>query len=182
MKKLTILVAAVMFATVTQAASVYWTATNVYSGNDTDLATGIAYFMISQTAAKSEWVAGLTVDQAKGLVGSSYNYTPETAGKYTVDPVENATLGLADNSTYTAYLVIFNGATIDDSTSFYLTAEKEVNTLDSSTTNSSKVSFLSQAINSRNPDNWTAMAVPEPTSGLLLLVGMGALALRRKRA
>lgn len=29
---------------------------------------------------------------------------------------------------------------------------------------------------------WNAVAVPEPTSGLLMLVGLGALALRRRRA
>ena len=31
-------------------------------------------------------------------------------------------------------------------------------------------------------DGWTAVAVPEPTSGLLMLLGMAGLALRRRRA
>ena len=31
------------------------------------------------------------------------------------------------------------------------------------------------------PENWTESAVPEPTSGLLVLMGMGLLALRRRR-
>ena len=39
-----------------------------------------------------------------------------------------------------------------------------------------QMSFGSQASN-----GWTAMA-PEPTSGLLMLVGLGALALRRRKA
>ena len=32
------------------------------------------------------------------------------------------------------------------------------------------------------PSTWSTAAVPEPTSGLLMLVGLGALALRRRRA
>ena len=30
--------------------------------------------------------------------------------------------------------------------------------------------------------DWATMAVPEPTSGLLMLIGMGGLALKRKKA
>ena len=33
-----------------------------------------------------------------------------------------------------------------------------------------------------SPTGWTSSAMPEPTSGLLLLVGAGLLGLRRKRA
>ena len=33
-----------------------------------------------------------------------------------------------------------------------------------------------------NNATWTAVAIPEPTSGLLMLVGLAGLALRRRRA
>ena len=38
------------------------------------------------------------------------------------------------------------------------------------------------SFNTSGPSQWSTAAVPEPTSGILLLVGLGALALRRKRA
>ena len=38
------------------------------------------------------------------------------------------------------------------------------------------------AFGSQSGASWTTLAVPEPTSGLLMLVGLGALALRRRRA
>ena len=37
-------------------------------------------------------------------------------------------------------------------------------------------------VGSHTAGNWTAVAAPEPTSGLLMLLGMAGLALRRRRA
>ena len=42
------------------------------------------------------------------------------------------------------------------------------------------VAFGNMATATQNAGNWAA--VPEPTSGLLLLLGMAGLALKRKRA
>ena len=38
------------------------------------------------------------------------------------------------------------------------------------------------AFSTATPSGWTAASVPEPTSGLLMLLGMAGLALKRKRA
>ena len=43
-----------------------------------------------------------------------------------------------------------------------------------------QLSFGNMASQTQNPANWAA--VPEPTSGLLMLLGMAGLALRRRRA
>ncbi len=181
MKKLMILAATVTLAVATQAATCNWVALNVYEGNTTDKATGIAYFMTTATAATSAWVEGLTADQCMALVGSSYSYTPSAAGTYSVsaaNKVDNATLGLTDGTGYTSYLVVFDGATIADSTSFYVSNTKSFQALTG--TSNASISFGNQMTASQNAANWTAMA-PEPTSGLLLLMGMGVLALRRKQ-
>ena len=179
MKKLMTLAAAVVLAAASQAASVYWTATNVYAGNSTDKANGIAYFM---TTAMADVAAFKTDADFAALTKDAYSWTPTTAGTYSktaAQAVENATLGLEDAKSYTAYLVIFNGATIADSDSFYVTNTKDFTTYGGTSTVS--VGFMSQKTGSQA--SWTAMqSVPEPTSGLLLLLGMAGLALRRKQA
>ena len=38
------------------------------------------------------------------------------------------------------------------------------------------------AFSTEGPSSWSTAAVPEPTSGLLMLVGLAGLALRRRRA
>lgn len=184
MKKLMILAAVVMLAAITQAATVTWTALNVCAGtgNTSDKANGIAYFIVSDTTPTSAWITGLTVDQCKDLVGTSYSYTPTSAGMYSMisgSNVQNSDLGLADSTSYKAYLIIFDGKTIDESTSFFVSVEKPGKTV--SGTSNSNLTFGNLQTASNDAANWTAMA-PEPTSGLLLLLGMGALALRRKRA
>lgn len=182
MKKLMVAAVAIAMAIASQAATVNWTATAVYTGNATDKASGIAYFMVTDAQPTSAFTTGLTHAQLTDLVGSAYSWTPSTAGTYSVPTtaaVANATLGLEDSHAYTAYLVIFDGATIDASKNFYVSNAKDFSTM-GGTTNIG-VSFGSQKTASQNAANWTEIA-PEPTSGLMMLLGMGVLALRRRRA
>ena len=79
-------------------------------------------------------------------------------------------------------IAIFDGATIADSENVYLTQELSHTTYTG--TNASQVKWGAQTA-SQTASNWTAIggsSVPEPTSGLLLLLGMAGLALKRKRA
>ena len=84
---------------------------------------------------------------------------------------------------YSAYLVIFNGATIADSTSFFTTAVKDFKTYEGA--NSISIAFGTQKTASQQA--WSGSIgggggdVPEPTSGLLLLIGGAMMALRRKQ-
>ena len=76
---------------------------------------------------------------------------------------------------------------------FYMIIEDAGNTIDTSVTDPTKiitstaqatstptVAFGSMATITPNAANW--QSVPEPTSGLLMLLGMAGLALRRRRA
>ena len=73
MKKLMVIAAAFMVAAASQAATVYWSATNVYAGNATDKASGIAYFMVSDTAYTTLTAGGLDVAGVTSAIGSAYS-------------------------------------------------------------------------------------------------------------
>ena len=183
MKKLMIALATVAMAAGVQAASVYWTATNVYAGNDTDKISGVAYFLTTSMASTDSWASLKSASEFQSALEGRYSYTPSTAGTYSVtsaNAVDNATLGLSDSTAYTGYLLIFDTATITDDSKYYITNTKDFTTL--SGTSSASVGFMNQRTASQAASGWAAVAVPEPTSGLLMLLGMAGLALRRRRA
>ena len=185
MKKLMIAAAIVCAAAISQASAVYWTCTNV---KDTTGAAvdGIAYFMVETTTMDRDGfisaVAGKGADAATAALGSAYSYGASEPGKYTIatgDAVDVDKLGLVDNSKYNAYLVIFDDTDLSKA-NFYVTEAKEFETMNGS--DSSQIKWGTQSTESQKAANWNAVAAPEPTSGLLLLLGVAGLALRRRRA
>ena len=179
MKKLMFMLAAVAVAACTQAASVSWTCTNVKDGSGNAI-DGIAYFVNAATLSQETLATYTKASDFTTALSGMYSYTPSTAGKYTSAAVENATLGLTDATASQAYLVIFDTATITDSSNYYVTEVKSFDALGG--TETQQVKWGSQSAASQAAGAWTAVSVPEPTSGLLLLVGMAGLALRRRRA
>ena len=180
MKKLMFMLAAVAMTAGVQAASVSWTCTNVKDGSG-DPISGIAYFVNAATLSQSDAKAFTKASEWTTALSGAYSWTPETAGKYSnADGVANATLGLADATASQAYLVVFDTATITDASHYYMTEVKSFDTLSGSYT--ANVKWGSQSTASQAAGAWTSVSVPEPTSGLLLLVGMAGLALRRRRA
>ena len=183
MKKIMIMLGAVACAASLQAASVYWTATNVYAGNDTDKVSGVAYFLTTSMYDTSYW-AGLTkASEFTTALEGKYSFTPSTAGTYSktsANAVANADLGLTDSTAYTGYLLIFDTATITDASNYYITNTKDFATMGGTTAQG--ISFGTQKTASQAAAGWSAVAVPEPTSGLMMLLGLAGLALKRKRA
>ena len=179
MKKLMFMLAAVTVAACTQAASVSWTCTNVKDGSGNAI-DGIAYFVNAATLSQATLATYTKASDFTTALSGMYSYTPTTAGKYTHTAVEDATLGLTDATASQAYLVVFDTATITDTSHYYMTEVNDLNTL--SGTYEQQVKWGSQSTPSQAAGAWTSVSVPEPTSGLLLLVGMAGLALRRRRA
>ena len=203
MKKLMFMLAAAATAVCTQAASVDWTCTNVKDGSGNTI-SGVAYFVNAATLSQSDFKAlsgatamidALQFDVDDGAGGTKkqamYSWTPGTSGKYTAAAaVNNATLGLTDGANSQAYLVIFDTATITDDSHYYLTEVKSFEALGGTETASLK--WGSQSTASQAAGAWANVKTsggggtsggdaPEPTSGLLLLVGGAMLALRRKQ-
>ena len=180
MKKLMFMLAAATMAACSQAASVDWTCTNVKDGSGNAI-SGIAYFVNAATLSQSDAAAFTKASDWTTALSGAYSWTPSTAGKYTAAAaVDNAKLGLSDATASQAYLVIFDTATITDASHYYMTEVKSFDTY--AGTETASVKWGSQSAASQAAGAWTSVNVPEPTSGLLMLLGMAGLALRRKRA
>ena len=186
MKKLMFMLAAVAMVACAQAASVYWTCTYVAKGAEDYVDNGLAFFVNAATLSQSDFLAleGKGATAISDALSGMYSYTGGSDGKYSVakaDAVSNATLGLSDATASQAYLVIFDTATITDTSKFYVTEVKSFDTL--SGTETTSIKWGDQESRSSAGGAWaSAGSVPEPTSGLLMLIGMAGLALRRKRA
>jgi hypothetical protein len=174
MKKLLVVAAVALAAAVSQAAAVTWQITNIQSSPNVTAAAGWMIQLYSAdtafdyNAAKAGTIAALdsTTSYASGTILRSSS----TFGDY------------AANSPVNTYAVIYDAATVADAKNYIVSdvAYKNIN----ATGSPLSVAFGNMAGTTttnlfRNSD-W--VAVPEPTSGLLMLLGMAGLALRRRRA
>ncbi len=181
MKKLVFMLAAVLMAAGLRAATVTWTLTNVYAGDTLVDNTYSAYLFTTATAAVDSWAGLSDASAVNTQAAKGYKMTWSAAGKYsnstaTDISVLNAAsqLGLEGGKTYDFYAIV-----VSPDGAYYTTTTKNV-TLSAGTDNAT-MSFGSQkTATQNNADAWTA--APEPTSGLLLLLGVAGLALKRKRA
>ena len=194
MKKLMFMLGTVAVAACAQAASVYWTCTYVAKGAENYVDNGLAFFVNASTLSQSDMLAlnGKGANAISSALSGFYSYSGGDDGKYSVaknDAVDNATLGLADATASQVYLVIFDTSSITDASNFYVTELKEFETL--SGTESASLKWGDQEDRSSVAGAWSSVKAsepeppidsPEPTSGLLMLIGAAGLALRRKRA
>ena len=194
MKKLMIAAAVVCAAAMSQAASVTWSASNIYTPADNTVKVdGTTAYVFGGDYTTASIIAALegkgATDVGTWLEGVSKKYELTTdAGKAsftTQNTIDPSTVGLtADGTKQNLYLLVFDTDGVTDASKFYVT-EKEATV---ATSGNSSFSFGAQG-NTKGYDgasqiagNWHAVNVPEPTSGLLLLLGVAGMALRRRRA
>ena len=197
MKKLMIAFVGIAFAAVAHAATVSWAISNVQTGDSTKLTSGSEYvfFATSSSAAESaiaaiQALAGTGADSLTTAMSSAAFHDTKKAtaagnfgigtsaalGGYTLPTLSE--LGLSGETTYYAYAVIFDTETITDASNYIVTGVASATTPASSASVNKTFNIGSQAANT----TWSAVGVPEPTSGLLMLIGVAGLALRRRRA
>ena len=173
MKKLIMMLGAVLVGFMAQAATCAWSGLNV-SKNGSAAATDYTIYLIDSSVLTSDALrTALAGGDTSALTGSAVVHT--TNGLAAGANVRWNAAGWGDfaaGTEYSFYSVILNGA-LDDATAFMIT---DIVTKTAPATGALNMGFGLQASNT-----WTE-TVPEPTTGLLPLLGMAGLALRRKQA
>ena len=173
MKKLILIIAAIATASVVNAAACNWSGSSIVVQAG-DVATQYTIYLLDASVTDASTMAGYlasgdtsylaaaTVETATGIAqGANARWSKTGFGDFTA------------GESYTFYTVILNNSA-ENADSYMITPER---TAEAPSSGSLSMTFGSLASNT-----WNSMAVPEPTSGLLMLVGLAALALRRRRS
>ena len=178
MKKLVIAAFAAMLGIAANAAAVTWSLSPVTASPDAAAAGGWAVYVMDGSTFDA--FAALGGDKAAAYADANALYTGATAAGRGGVGVAITDGNFAANETVNSYLVLFNNSAADDATYYAYTAIGSI-TISEGGANAG-INFGTFDAATSTTGGWTSTAVPEPTSGLLMLVGLGALALRRKRA
>lgn len=187
MKKLIIALVAIAAGFAANAASFTWKATSgyLYDGatEPAKMTSGTAYLLFTSMLTQSDLVSAFASDATTAAsTVTSKAITSSSIGS-------NARIAQSDSfsanvtSDQTAYFVVFNG----DSTYISETADATYYAVGDydiafGSMSSSSKTLLDKADGYSSAGWYGSTAVPEPTSGLLMLLGMAGLALRRRRA
>lgn len=154
MKKLLVLAAVIVAGIAANAASFKWSAANIYAADGTSKYAG-------------DVVLYATID---GVATEVSKFTT-TAGAVSANTSTFSSDLLVAGTTYDFFF------TVEDNGKIFTSTVKSASASDVGTTS---IGFGNMASATQNASNWAA--VPEPTSGLLMLLGVAGLALKRKRA
>ena len=188
MKKLIIAVAAIAIGVVANAASYSWTTKGrIYdgAGDSTAYASGeTAYLMFTSIISQGDLVEAF-LDNAATAKSTVTGSAVTSAAINNEARVSKTGITYDTTSVETAYYVIF----ANDKMYVSGTKNADYDSLNHDTVNAIEFAAETTASKATFADTTTTYAgagwyqsVPEPTSGLLMLLGMAGLALRRKRA
>ena len=184
-----IIVALVAAAVSANAAQYVWKANTgrLFDGNGSESANryaGSGYLFAAGTVSQSDIVAALIAGTLDTTLGTALSANTFASGRTSSSSTAFETTSLAN-----AYFVV-TGTDKDGNDGVYISDYATITTAD---VGASEVAFGSQnAYSAAFKDakagyagaGWYSVpsAVPEPTSGLLMLLGVAGLALRRRRA
>ena len=181
MKKLIMFIAVAVAAVGVQAASMTWSITNVIGpdGNNAPVGTYVALF-----------ASGTTYDHAKAVSGDLVpTYSATTVAQGTSGAVRAGASGVGSydvGDTASFYAVVYDASTLAGASN-YVISDVVSATVGANGANislqygSMKSTATSNKFKNALASGWTSADSPEPTSGLLLLIGGAMLALRRKQ-
>ncbi len=193
MKKLMIMLVAVGAVVAANAAAFTWKTSatgKLYSPGDSStlLASGTAYLFdsasVTQQAILTAFSKGTALDSLTSLDSSSVS-SGAIAAK-SASPIT-----ISEGNAYTLGAIVALVTTVDSQEYIFIS---DVTTKNGSATGTTALSVALATASKRDvtefsaasatfgSGGWYTAAVPEPTSGLLMLLGVAGLALRRRRA
>ncbi len=184
MKKVMLMLSVACIVAAAQASSFKWSATSIYngSGSQSTMESGVAYIFCVNDIAQNDLFEAVKQDGLSALTDKAASSMAVSGGKIAVGSslFEYGKSG----TTYDFYFAILD--TAHNQIYFSNIKEKQVAKVSPQVTS---VIFSRQGSGSdafatsegfQGAGAWSA--VPEPTSAMLLVLGVAALALRRKRA
>lgn len=178
MKKLMIAMAVAMLGVVANAAAVTWAMSAITDSPDNTKSAGwVGYYLDAGTYTAFE---ALAADQVAAYVSENALYSATTASNRGAIQlqVKSPATAFEAGDTMNGYLVLFDAASASDAKNFAYTGLKD-GVIGAAGANLT-LNYGTFAASTKG--GWQTTAVPEPTSGLLMLLGMAGLALRRRRA
>jgi hypothetical protein len=182
------MVALVAAAVSANAASYQWSAPSgrLFDGQGSATANryaGTGYLFAAGTVAQADIVAGLLAGTLSTTLGSTLAQNTFTAGRASDNSAVFDATGLEN-----AYFVVL-GKDKDGNDGVYISDYAAIESTDVGagtvtfgSQNAYSAAFKDATAGYAGAGWYSASAVPEPTSGLLLLLGVAGLALKRKRA
>ena len=180
MRKILTIAVAVLSISIVNAASVTWTLSGVQASDGSGNANGYLA-MVFDAATSQEAVISAILSNDASALGALANDWSQTTTSTSAGFMRSAGNGnYAAGDSFGAYLVIFDASSVADAENYFITQTK-TGTIAANGANAT-LAFGTYANQVSAGSSWQAVAVPEPTSGLLMLVGLAGLALRRRRA
>ena len=162
-----------------------WGTANIASGSATgyfwviDAATYASLYNADAATMQANVIASYaTVDTTAGTISAKSGYSTPTSATTAITYKDDGGYGAGDTA-YAAMIFVYTDGTSGDQ--FYIAnvgAFEFTSAQNKSQTNMAQ--FIGGGTSGTSLGGW--QSVPEPTSGLLLLLGMAGLALKRKRS